>query len=267
MAGAPVVPPVECASADEFAWPEGKPAAVTLGYDDGLDSHLDVAVPVLEAQGLVGTFFVSSQVNQDNLPRLPAPDAPLSERQELWAALIPKGHEIAGHTVTHPCPDSAPFLASYDLDTIERDLDLNVQALERLGQPPPFTFAYPCSSDTLGVGPEGADFSDLVAERFLAARTSSGGLANPRDPAFDLKHVPLFDAQGKSSVEMCGWVDAAIQAGGWLMVMNHGVDPGGEYLTSSAEGHAGLARCLAEKSDDVWVATFRDVAAYISACR
>ena len=37
-------------------WPRGY---VSLAYDDGLDSQLDIAVPQLEAAGLRGTFYLT----------------------------------------------------------------------------------------------------------------------------------------------------------------------------------------------------------------
>ena len=35
----------------QFKWPDGKKAAVVFTYDDGLDCHLDVAVPQLDEFG------------------------------------------------------------------------------------------------------------------------------------------------------------------------------------------------------------------------
>ena len=40
-----------------FQWPENYTSAVCLTYDDGLDCHLDVAVPELDSYGVKGTFF------------------------------------------------------------------------------------------------------------------------------------------------------------------------------------------------------------------
>jgi peptidoglycan/xylan/chitin deacetylase (PgdA/CDA1 family) len=39
-------------------WPGGKQLAVVLTYDDALTSHLDIAIPALDAAGLKGTFFL-----------------------------------------------------------------------------------------------------------------------------------------------------------------------------------------------------------------
>ena len=41
---------------DGFAWPEGRKAAVSLAYDDALDSQLDTAIPALDRHGLKGSL-------------------------------------------------------------------------------------------------------------------------------------------------------------------------------------------------------------------
>ena len=38
------------AQAQGFSWPEGRKAAVSLSYDDALDSQLDNAIPALDRQ-------------------------------------------------------------------------------------------------------------------------------------------------------------------------------------------------------------------------
>ena len=43
---------------DGFAWPEGRKAAVSLAYDDALDSQLDNAIPALDRHGLKGIFYL-----------------------------------------------------------------------------------------------------------------------------------------------------------------------------------------------------------------
>ena len=45
-------------SAAPFAWPNGARAAVSLGYDDAIDSQLDHAIPTLDKYGVKGTFFL-----------------------------------------------------------------------------------------------------------------------------------------------------------------------------------------------------------------
>jgi peptidoglycan/xylan/chitin deacetylase (PgdA/CDA1 family) len=69
-------------------WPNGAKAAVSLTYDDGLDSQLDRAGPQLDEFKFKATFFVT----RENM------EARLAD----WVALAQRGHEIADLTVHHP---------------------------------------------------------------------------------------------------------------------------------------------------------------------
>ncbi len=62
------------ASAAPFTWPGGAKAAVSLGYDDALDSQLDHVIPALNQRGLRASFYIPI-----NGPTLPA-------RQNEWKA-------------------------------------------------------------------------------------------------------------------------------------------------------------------------------------
>src|SRR5579871_3888906 len=72
-----------------FAWQNGAKAAVSLTYDDGLDSQLANAAPALASAGFKATFFLT----KNNVG--PA----LGD----WIKLSRSGHEMGNHTVSHPC--------------------------------------------------------------------------------------------------------------------------------------------------------------------
>jgi hypothetical protein len=150
-----------------------------------------------------------------------------------------------------------------------------------LGGAEPFTFAYPCSSDTVGIGPAGTDYSALVASRFLAARVSASGIADPA--AVDPLKVPQRDAGGKTGDELKAMVDQAIAQRGWLVLLFHGVGAEASctgqglaympssctinYLTTAAAAHQALVDYLAAKRTQVWTATFKQVAQHVKAQR
>src|SRR3954470_638734 len=46
-------------AARTFPWPGSARAAVSLTYDDGLASHIEVVGPALEKHHLRGTFFIT----------------------------------------------------------------------------------------------------------------------------------------------------------------------------------------------------------------
>jgi peptidoglycan/xylan/chitin deacetylase (PgdA/CDA1 family) len=69
---------------------------VSLTFDDTEDEQLDAAA-VLEAHGLVGTFYVNS-------PRLHQSSAGADDWLSVAdvQAMQQRGHEIGGHTLSHP---------------------------------------------------------------------------------------------------------------------------------------------------------------------
>lgn len=264
------------------AWPESAVAAVTLTYDDGLDTHLHVAAPALDAHGLKGTFFLSNFESVDHDWALPNPAKQLTARHQAWAAMAANGHELASHTVNHPCNSDAKApgyrLTDYDMTRMAAELDDSIARLAHLGALAPYTFAYPCSSDALGLGAAGEDYSPLVGERFIAARVSQDGIADP--DSVDPLRVSNLDAGGKTGDELRALVDQAIAEGGWLVLLFHGVgeespECGGlayapdtcmiNYLVTSEEAHSSLVAYLAEKQAQVWTAPFRQVVEGIGA--
>ena len=266
----------DAGGADPGTFPGGATAAVSLTYDDGLDPHLAVVGPLLDAHGMKGTFFLSNFEGVDHQWALPNLKDPLNARHMAWQAMGQKGHELAGHTVNHPCNAAGKaanyHLTDYDMTRMGTELDDDLARLKRLGATTPFTFAYPCFSDKMGIGPNGQDFSPLVASRFFAARGSDIILADPK--TVDLHHVSLLDALGKTGDELRAMVDQAIAQKGWLVLLFHGV--GNEttcpkldyqptvcminYLVTSAAAHQSLIEYLDQKKAQVWTATFKDVA-------
>jgi peptidoglycan/xylan/chitin deacetylase (PgdA/CDA1 family) len=267
-----------------FAWPSNHVAAVSLTYDDGLDAQLKYVVPALDAAQLKGTFFLASFQGVDHAWALPNTTDPLNARQQAWQAVHTSGHELASHTVYHPCDNNnAGFRPEdYDLAKMGAELDDSIARLARLGATPPLTFGYPCSGDIRGIGPvdNPISYMPLVAQRFLAARASKSGVADPR--TVDLQAVPLFGTTDATGPEMIAHVDEAIAAGGWTVFIFHGVGPEDKscdinvfdlnacalnYLTTPLDAHQQLIDYLASKQSDVWVATFKDVAQHIAASR
>jgi sialate O-acetylesterase len=255
---------------------------VSLTYDDGLDTQLVRAAPALDAAGLKGTFFLASMPGVDHEWALPNLRDPLSARHEAWRALARNGHELAGHTVNHPCTlelvaTQAPGfrLGDYDRARMSAELDDSVRRLARLGAHAPLSFAYPCESDRFGIGPQGANYAALVEARFAAARGSRAGMGDPQ--AVSVRDVPLVDAQGKSGAELIALVETARAKGEWLVFLFHGIgEPAScpdlsyapsscmlNYLVTSEAAHRELATYLAEQRRTVWTAPFGEVARHI----
>ncbi len=221
-------------------------AAVSLTYDDALASQLDVAAPDLDRHGLLGTFFLTDT----------------GSSAARWRALRAHGHELAAHTVAHPCSRAHAWVKpgsgseDYTLPRMARELDDQVATLADLGQPRPFTFAYPCGETTVGDGHE--SYIALVRERFLAARGVAGTVAGS---GVDRFLVPAVFSTGTGE-ELIARVKEAVAQGGWLVFGFHGV--GGDYLSVSREAHEALLEYLATHRDTVVTAPFGAVAACLA---
>lgn len=237
-------------TAATFAWPEGKTAAVTLTYDDGLDGQLAHAIPLLDEKGIKATFFIASFPGVDHDWALPNTTAALSARHQAWQMAATKGHEIAVHTVNHPCvtavnpgqPGGFQLDKDYDMARIKAELDASKMRLLRIGAAEPMTFGYPCYSDRLGVGPaagamtmvlgkqmpQGQVFTSEVDSRFLASRGSTEAIANPA--TVDLHSVPHMVAGPRTTTDATPTldqlktiVDMTVAQHGWVVFLIHGV--------------------------------------------
>jgi peptidoglycan/xylan/chitin deacetylase (PgdA/CDA1 family) len=236
-----------------FSWPGGARAAVSVTYDDAVPTQR-LAAAELERFGLRGTFFLTGT----------APD--LADQREAWRELLSAGHELASHTMHHPCDCSHEWVPrgyttqDYDLERMRAELDQTIELLSSLGAAPPHTFAYPCGETRIGKNQE--SYVGLVTERFLAARGVEPRVADPiRDP---LWLVPAHDG-AKSADELITLVERAVDEGGWLVLLFHGV--GGDHLPAARAAHTALAKHLANNHGRVWTDRFGAVAAHVRAGR
>jgi peptidoglycan/xylan/chitin deacetylase (PgdA/CDA1 family) len=71
-------------------WPRDRASAISLTFDDGINSDLDYAAPILKKHHLTATFFVTTALG------------PWEKRKSEWKHLAISGNESANHTVHHP---------------------------------------------------------------------------------------------------------------------------------------------------------------------
>lgn len=71
-------------------FPKGCEGAVSLTFDDGAQSQLDKAVPLLNEHHLKATFYINPRGND------------FMERLQPWREVALAGHEVGNHTVNHP---------------------------------------------------------------------------------------------------------------------------------------------------------------------
>lgn len=241
-------------------WSPPHTAALSLTFDDGTPSHLEIVIPELEKRGLRGTFYLNPRGDEDNA-------SPRSWRKALepWLPAAQAGHEMGNHTLNHPCSlnidiDWAPNLLTMTLADLEADLR---EAQRRLSSMFPdqkaTSFAYPCYETSLGRGLNRVSYVPLVARYFIAGR-ARGELAN--DPAYcDLHSLSSVNVERQTGAFLIGLAELALAQGRWAILTFHGIDEG--HLPVSQPDFIDFLDHLARRRDQLWVAPVAEVAAYI----
>lgn len=237
-------------SQERFKWPEKYKSAVCLTYDDGLDGHLDVAIPALDSFNLKGTFYCTGYSTS------------LHDRIDDWRSITQNSHELGNHSLFHPC-DGERFdwvkpeydLRTYTLDQIRDELFTANSLLSAVDGKKERTYAYTCSDFKVNQ----QSFVDTVRTMFTAAR-NDGPIPDSMDDV-DLYFVPSWGVIDPTGQELIDYVKQAQEKGTIAVFMFHSV--GGGYLNVSAQAHTELLAYLKSKEDEVWTDTFINVMKYV----
>jgi len=233
-------------------WPNECKGAISLTFDDGLESQLAEAVPMLDDHGLRGTFYL--------VPRGDRWERNLSRWQEAGR----RGHEMGNHSLGHTCSlgfrdrdDGAPALENMTIADIETDI---LAAEERLRGAFPEqsarSFCYPCYMDYVGAGPTRQSYVPVVAKHFIAAR-GQGEFAN-HPATCDLHYLWSWPAQRLSAWTLCGMAESCAAQGRWGIFTFHGIGEG--HLPIAAHDLDAFLEYLERNEDRLWVAPVNQVA-------
>jgi len=242
------------APAPAFAWPGGARAAVSLAYDDALDSQLDNALPALDRHGIKGTFYL----------QLSSP--PVAARLREWRAAAAGGHELGNHSLFHQCsgafPDRSWVAAHRDLATTSREqmVDQVVLAntmLEAIDGQRERTYTAPCGD----VQALGGDYLPALRSAFVAIKAGHGPGVPASMGAVDPYAVASVGPVGSSGAELIALVEQAVARGTMVAFTFHGI--GGDHLSVSSKAHEELVRYLAAHRDVIWTDTFLNIMKHV----
>ncbi len=236
-----------------ITWPHHKKAVIILTYDDALKSQLDIAIPQLDSMGFKGTFFlIGDALNSLNIPR--------------WCQAAKKGHELANHTLYHPCAsltDNPVGSQKYTPNTIVREIGVMDNFLFTMDGRTAHAYAYPCTETAVG----GKDYVDTLKYWGYAKYARIGG---DKDAVItDFQHlnpllIPSYGLEGHNTGEqLIAYVDNVLKKGGMGVFMFHGI--GGDYITTPADSHRQLLEYLKKHEKDIWVATMSEAMNYVTA--
>lgn len=239
--------PVGPVSAAGLAWPDGAKAAVSLSYDDTLDSQLDNALPVLNKHRIRATFY------------LKLASLALYARLDEWRAAAGQGHELGNHTIYHPCSASQPgmdwVLPYYNLDkyTVEQIREEIVTAnifLKAIDGRSERTFTAPCGH----VNTSNGDYIPAISDLFVAIK----GAENNLPPGSG-----ILLPSGVSGKELIAFVEGVAAKGSLAHVIFHGV--GGDHMSVSKQAHGEFLRYLASNRDIYWTDTYLNIMKHVNA--
>ena len=242
------------AQKDRFPWPENKRAALSLSFDDGRNSQVDVGLELFRKLNAKATFYV--------VP------ANMQERIEEWKQLLADGHEIGNHTVYHPCTGNFNWsrekaLENYTLSSMRRELMAANQQIKSMLGVLPVSFAYTCGNTFVGRGRATKSYVPLIAELFDSGRGWLNEAAN--DPAFaDMALLQGIEMDGKDfEKEIKPLVDAAVENGSWLLLAGHDIGKDGRQTTRT-DMLEQLIAYVQRPESGIWLATVGEVAEYVN---
>jgi peptidoglycan-N-acetylglucosamine deacetylase len=237
-------------------WPQNRTAAISLTFDDAMQTQLDNAGPILKKHGLTGTFFViTGSLNS------------WRKRVEDWKELAAEGNEIGSHTVNHPCllKNIKFHSQSYTPEMMLKEIRDSCQDIvKQLGTHRGLTFAYPCGDMTFGPPAQQvrnqARYLDYLAEYCFAARGyNSWAPVVPQD--LNPLTVPVLGwTLGRDFPSLLAMLEPVRQGRHWGVFVFHGV--GGQWLSIRSQTLDELASYLSRHSE-IWTATFGDAVRYI----
>lgn len=227
----------------ELIWPGGRTMAVSLSYDDALDSQLDYAVPALDARNLKASFYI--------LPNSPVMNARMAE----WRAAAERGHELGNHSVYHPCSASLPNrewvavhhdLDRYSIEQIVEEVSTANTFLKALDGELERTFTPPCGD----VAVEGENYINKIKEGFVAIKGQGVG------SGFSIVWNPTM----LTGEQLIDYIERVPDDVSLINIVFHGV--GGDYLSVSSSAHVKLLDFLVVNSEIYYVDSFINIMKY-----
>ena len=220
--------------------PKHKKTAISLSYDDALNSQLDNVIPALNKYNFKASFYLS--LNSEVV----------RERLDEWRAIAQQGHELGNHTINHACRASLPgrewVSADNDLDKrsasqIKQEVMTANVFLQAIDGETQRTFTIPCG-DILA---NGVNYLPLVEDLFVAIK------------GVDIEEgiSTLWAPSDVSGQELVDYVKNHSKDYQLINILFHGV--GGDYLSVSQAAHNELLAYLYQQKEDYWVDSFINI--------
>jgi peptidoglycan/xylan/chitin deacetylase (PgdA/CDA1 family) len=173
--------------------------AITISFDDGLQTQYTYALPLLQARGMPGVFYIiTSKVGTPSY---------LSVAQ--LQAMQNSGSEIDSHSVTHP------DFTTISYSQIQQECSVSQSALRSWGLSAN-NFAYPNAARNT--------YTDSIVTQYY--RTPRWGYVGPYVVSYPTSQslLPAMDGSVSYSADT-SFVDQIYSANGWGIIVFHDVSP------------------------------------------
>jgi len=237
----------DVAADEQFLWPDGQKMAISLSYDDAIDSQLDNAIPALNSYGLRGSFYLTLASSS------------LVARLNEWRTAAAQGHELGNHTIYHPCsaalPDREWVASYYNIDDyqvaeIVHEVTVANSFLHAVDGRTERTYTPPCGDIVVS----GESYLPSIRDLFVSIKgfeeveqgfAETWGLAGVSGQII-VNRVRSEEAKGTKLIN----------------IIFHGI--GGDYLTTSSEAHDHLLEYLAKNQEIYWIDSYINIMKYVS---
>jgi peptidoglycan/xylan/chitin deacetylase (PgdA/CDA1 family) len=180
--------------------------AVTLRFDDGWLSQYETAVPKLNSVGIKGTFYIVSQQIADlGFPGFMS----IAQIKNLYTM----GHEIGGHTRTHP------FLTSLSPTEQQNEIAGGRSDILSWNVGPIKSFAYPFGDY------DSTTISIVQNAGFTSGLSTLDGYVKPTSDRLQLERQGPLVSTPISEIKQ--WIDTAQANKEWLIITLHAIDNSG----------------------------------------
>ncbi len=205
-----------------------KQAAISFTFDDGDYDHAVLVAPELEKRGYRGTFWVNGRVIEKGDTVRP---------RVSWSQLrgmAQNGHEISNHSWSHgKLVLMTPEEARYDIAKNDSAIVANTGVKS-------VSFCYPYNATRPWL-------VEMAEEGRVGTRLHQSGIGQQNN-----KMTP---------VKLKAWVDKVIATGDWGITMTHGITVGYDKW-HTPQDLWDMFDYVKSQDADIWVAPFKDVAAY-----
>lgn len=237
----------------QLLWPNNAKAAVSLAYDDALNSQLDHVIPALNKLNLKASFYLTLN------------SSTVADRLSDWRKAAQQGHELGNHSINHSCrgsltnrewvPEHNDLDKKY-FDEIIQEVHTANAFLKAIDGKTIRTFTVPCTDKMV----ENKNYVQALNNTFVGIKSHVGQIPQ-NSRSINVMDAPVWSPSGNSGAELIAYVQKAALHGTIANFTFHGI--GGDHLSVSKKAHQELLDYLVKNKDIYWVDTYRNISLYV----